>query len=64
MDWLRKLFFLKGPPSIYLEKSINCHNVRVWGTQNAHEFVEHVRDSPKVNFFMLFLRQKFMGHFS
>ena len=27
-----------------LEK--NCHNVRVVGTENEHEFVEHVRDFP------------------
>ena len=28
---------------------MNHHNIRVWVTKNAHEFVEHVRDFPKVN---------------
>ena len=27
------------------------HNVRIWGTENPHATMEHVRDSPKVNLF-------------
>ena len=29
----------------------NRHNVRIWGTENPHATMEHVRDSPKVNLF-------------
>jgi hypothetical protein len=28
------------------------HNVRIWGTENRHATVEHVRDSPKVTVFL------------
>jgi hypothetical protein len=28
---------------------VNRHNVRIWGTENPHATMEHVRDSPKVN---------------
>ena len=40
---------------------VNRHNVRVWGTQNAHEFVEHVRDSPKVSVFCAISALKVYG---
>ena len=30
---------------------VNRHNVRIWGTENPHAAMEHVRDSPKVNVF-------------
>jgi len=29
----------------------NRHNVRIWGTENPHATMEHVRDSPKMNMF-------------
>ena len=30
---------------------VNRHNVRIWGTENPHATMEHVRDSPKMNMF-------------
>jgi hypothetical protein len=30
---------------------VNRHNVRIWGTENPHVIIQHVRDPPKVNVF-------------
>jgi hypothetical protein len=30
---------------------VNCDNVCIWGMENPHATMEHVRDSPKVNVF-------------
>ena len=30
---------------------VNCHNICIWGTENPHATMEHIRDSPKVNVF-------------
>ena len=48
MDRLRKLFFSEA--TFHVSRKVNCHNVRIWGTQYAHEFLYHVRDSPKKMF--------------
>ena len=34
--------------TFYLSGKVNRHNARIWGTENPHEIVEHVRDSPKL----------------
>ncbi|GFG39802.1 hypothetical protein Cfor_10577 [Coptotermes formosanus] len=41
----------------------NRHNVRIWGTENPHATVEHVRDSPKVNVFGAVSSRKVYGPF-
>jgi len=38
--------------TFHLSGKVNRHNVRIWGTENPHEIVEHVRDSPKLNFLL------------
>jgi len=30
---------------------VNLHNIHIWGTENPHAMMEHIRDSPKVNVF-------------
>jgi hypothetical protein len=30
---------------------VNHHSVCIWGTENPHATMEHVRDSPKLNVF-------------
>jgi hypothetical protein len=30
---------------------VNSHIVRIWGTEDPHATMQHVRDSPKVNVF-------------
>jgi hypothetical protein len=46
--------------TLHLSGKVNRHNVRIWGTQNPRETVEHERDSPKVNVFVPFLKQRLM----
>ena len=42
---------------------VNRHNVRIWGTENLHAMMEHVRDSPKVNVFCAVSSCKVYGPF-
>jgi len=32
-----------------VSNAVNCCNVRIWGSENPHAYVEHQCDSPKVN---------------
>ena len=41
----------------------NRHNVRIWGTENPHAYVEYQRDSPKVHVFCATSNQKVYGPF-
>jgi hypothetical protein len=43
---------------------VNHHNVHIWGIENRHAILEHIRDSHKVNVFLLFPFAKSMDHFS
>jgi hypothetical protein len=49
-DYLYKVVF-SDEATFHLSGKINRHNVRIWGTENPHETVEHVLDSPKLNVF-------------
>ena len=51
-DYLIKIVF-SVQATFHLSGKVNSHNVRIWGTEYPHEIVEHVRDSPKLNVFML-----------
>ena len=51
-DYLNKIVFGDKANS-HLSGKVNCHNVRIWGTENPHETVEHVRDSPNLTVFVL-----------
>jgi hypothetical protein len=42
---------------------VNCHNCRIWGTENPHVMVEQERDSPKVNVFCAISLQRLYGPF-
>lgn len=35
--------------TFHVSGAVNRHNVRIWGSQQPHSVMEHVRDSPKVN---------------
>ncbi|PNF26248.1 hypothetical protein B7P43_G02693 [Cryptotermes secundus] len=50
--------------SFHLSGTVNCHNMRIWGTEHPHETVEHERDSPKVNVFCAVSQDKVYGPFS
>jgi hypothetical protein len=57
-SFLPRLIF-SDEAKFHLSGKVNRHNVRIWGTQNPRETVEHERDSPKVDVFVPFLKQKF-----
>ena len=42
---------------------VNRHNVRIWARENPHEFVEHVRGSPKVNVWCGMAHDRIIGPF-
>jgi hypothetical protein len=48
-----KLVF-SGETTFHVCGKVNRHNVRIWGTENPHATVKHVRYSPKVNVFFFF----------
>jgi hypothetical protein len=48
--FLDKIFF-SDEATFHLSGKVNRHNLIIWGSQNLHQVVEHVRDSPKVNVF-------------
>jgi len=41
----------------------NRHDVRIWGTENPLEIVQHERASPNINVFCTMSTQKFYGPF-
>ena len=43
--------------------AVNRCSVRIWGSENPHAYVEHQRDSPKVNVFCSISSQKVYGPF-
>jgi len=52
-DYLNKIVF-SNEATFHLSGKINRHNVRIWGTENPHETVEHVRGSPKLLCFLCY----------
>jgi hypothetical protein len=42
---------------------VNRHNVHIWGMENPHALVEHIRDLPKVNVFFAVSSCKVYGPF-
>jgi hypothetical protein len=46
-----------------LSGKVNRHNLIIWGSQNPHQFVKHVRGSPKVNVFCAVSRTLVYGPF-
>ena len=46
-----------------LTGKVNKHNTRIWGTENPHSTLEHVRDSPKVNVFCAISKKPVYGPF-
>jgi hypothetical protein len=46
---------------LYLSRKVNRHHLIIWGSQNPHQFVGHLRDSPKVNVFYAVSRTHVYG---
>ncbi|PSN35722.1 hypothetical protein C0J52_26813, partial [Blattella germanica] len=49
--------------TFHVSGKVNKHNVRIWGLQNPHKHIEHVRDSPKVNVFCAISHSSVYGPF-
>jgi hypothetical protein len=45
---LRRVMF-SDEATFHVSGHDHLHNVRIWATEHPHGFVEHERDSPKVN---------------
>jgi hypothetical protein len=39
--------------TFHLSGKVSRYNIRIRGSENPHAVVEHVRDSPKMNVFVL-----------
>lgn len=60
--FLDKIIFT-DEATFHISGKVNRHNVRIWGTENPKAYVEHVRDSPKVNVFCAISREAVYGPF-
>ena len=49
--------------TFHVSGAVNRRNVRIWVSENPHAYVEHQRESPKVNVFCAISSQKVYGTF-
>jgi len=49
--------------TFHVSGAVNRHRFRIWGYENPHAYVEHQRDSPKVNVFCAISSQNVCGPF-
>jgi len=49
--------------TLHISGAVNRRNVRIRGSENPHAYVDHQRDSPKVNVFCATSSQKVYGPF-
>lgn len=61
-EFLGQLSF-SDESTFHLSGHVNTQNCRIWGAENNHDFLEHERDSPKVNVWCLMTRQQIIGPF-
>ena len=54
MGLAEKLVF-SDEATLHVCGKVNRHNVRIWGMENPHATMEHIRDLPKVNFLLQIL---------
>jgi hypothetical protein len=56
-------FVFSDEATFHLSGKVNSHNLIIWGSQNPHQVVEHVREIPKVNAFCAVNRTQVYGPF-
>jgi hypothetical protein len=61
--FLKKVQF-SDEVTFHISGEVNRRNVRIWGSENPHAYVEHQRNSPKVNVFCASSSQKCTVHSS
>jgi hypothetical protein len=47
--------------TFHVSGRVHRHNVRIWANERPHDFVEHARDSPKVNVWCALTRDRVIG---
>jgi hypothetical protein len=47
--------------TLHLLEKVNRHNLRIWGSNNPHEVIEHLTDGPKLNVFCALYKQNMFG---
>jgi len=47
--------------TFHISGKVHRHNVRIWGTENPHEMVQHERVFPRSIFFSQCPHERFMG---
>ena len=52
-DNIMKHLVFSDETTFHKNGKVNKHNVHIWGEENPHDTVEHVRDSPKVSVFCI-----------
>jgi hypothetical protein len=61
-DFIGRLVFT-DEATFHVNGKVNRRNLRIWGTENLHSTIEHVRDSPKINVFCAISQMKIYGQF-
>jgi len=60
--FLKRICF-SDEATFHVSGKVNRHNCRIWGTQNPHAFIEHERDSMKVNVWCGVMTDRVVGPF-
>ncbi|KFM59228.1 hypothetical protein X975_23270, partial [Stegodyphus mimosarum] len=61
-EFLKRIMF-SDEASFHLSGIVNRHNVRIWGSENPHEYREAQRDSRKVNVWCGLMHDRVIGPF-
>ena len=61
-DDLKKVIFT-DEACFHASWKVNRHNVSIWGSENPHMVMEHIRDSPKVNVWCGLLHDRLLSPF-
>ncbi|KFM71496.1 hypothetical protein X975_02205, partial [Stegodyphus mimosarum] len=59
-ELLKRIMF-SDEASFHLSGIVNRHNVRIWGSENTHEYREAQRDFPKVNVWCGLMHDRVIG---
>jgi len=54
---------LSDEPTFHVSGAVNRRNVRIWGSENPHAYVQHQRVSPKASVFCAISSSKGYGPF-
>lgn len=60
--FLRRILFC-DEACFHVSGTVNRHNVRIWGSENPHHYLEIARDSPKVNVWCGLMHDRIIGPF-